>query len=527
MSTERKCPVCGETFRDEDFCPVHGQLLVLSSPAPAPAVDEPAAEISLLEPDEGPGAPETGSADKAGRLADFMAKFGLRRRSGAAEAAAEPVRTASPAEDRAAILPPELLAQGWRVSGTVLERPGVDTWPIEMTSNEGTAEARFNRYRSGALTTAGTYDRLMRLAPRCAARVLAHGTVDFGGARADYDVTAAAGSGTPLDQWLGQSTVGEARSLALLPALLQMLEGLDCERLTAVVFEPSQLVHVESGELLLNAAGTLALTAGNDEGSGLRGYRAEFAHSPLLSSAWAAPELRQQCLLSANAALYSVGQVLAAATWGQPLTVTELQSGVAPFGAIADARLARVLMGCLWPEPQGRWSLAELAQATRAGPDALPATSPWASLAPGAASCAFAFAGKSFWRLEDLLATATMPAHWPEATTRLEELLEWASGTSWSGRVQVLRSALARGRSPDWVLVALAATVQPEAPPSWRALSLSDADAQDSLSALAQRALEGDLECRTALSELFAADLRGAFSALSASRPGETRKREK
>jgi len=142
----------------------------------------------------------------------------------------------------------------------------------------------------------------------------------------------------------------------------------------------------------------------------------------------------------------------------------------------------------------------------------MPPSPPWASLAPGASSTALAFAGEQYWRLEDVAAAAVKPGNWNEALSRLDAILDWASGTAWSGQVQLMRDARANGRTPDWILVALVRTVLPTHPPTWRVMDFSDGTAQHSLAALAQRVLAGSEDDASAMRDLFAADLRGAFA---------------
>jgi hypothetical protein len=144
--------------------------------------------------------------------------------------------------------------------------------------------------------------------------------------------------------------------------------------------------------------------------------------------------------------------------------------------------------------------------------EAMPEVAPWASLAPGASSSAFAFAGSSYWRLEDLLTAATQPPHWSEAISRIEALLGWAESTAWAGKAKLMKEALADGRSADWVLVALSRIVNPSAPLTWRALDLSDAEAERSLKGLAQRALTGTETDVDVMQAFFDADLRDAFA---------------
>jgi hypothetical protein len=507
-TTERRvCPTCGQSSGDEDFCPTHGLRLVLPKQTQITTEPEPHGETEVTaSPAEVPAA----SGERpSGTLAQFMSRLGLRKVGSPAASPGAPRPAPDPARSDS-VLPAALVADGWRVAGPVRSSPAVDSWPVELREATGTTTAEFNRYRSGALTTGATYEHVMRAALPCLPQVRAHGTVDFGGARADYDVTTCATAGTALDRWFADTGPGETRALTLLPALARLLERLAAGGVSAILIEPSHLLLTEHGELHLTTAGALVATAESSTDGVLR-YRPELARSTLLPACWSAPELAQQSVLSANAAVFSAGEILAQATWGQPLTLAELAAGAAPFHAIADARLARVLMGCLWPHARGRWSAEQLSVAATATAGPLPSTAPWASLAPGASSRAFTFAGESHWRLEDLLAAATLPGHWAEATNRLEEILDWADSTAWAGQAQLLRGALGDGRSRDWVLIALERSVRPDAPPTWRTVALSDEDAADSLIALAQRALAGDASERAAVRALFEADLRGAF----------------
>lgn len=526
MSRTLVCPVCGENFSDEDYCPQHGTRLVFSVAADL------AAEVEMTEgsvaadpvaPVADPVASRaiTGGEEPAGddarvaRLAAFMSRAGLRAAVGKTKAPAkEQAAPKSPAPRDVSPLPDDAIQKGWKVVGDLRSRGGGDVWPIAMETADGLVTGNFSRYRTGALTTETTYRRLAMVAGAQVARLWGHGTVDFGGARADYDLTSLPRSGVSLDEWLLASPPSEQRALALLPALVRLLRDLSAAGLRPIVFEPAQLLRTDDGELCLACVGAMAVL----DTSVVVSYHPEFARSSLLHHDWAAPELVLQTVLSANAAVFSLGQVLAQATWGQPLSHAELLAGAVPFRAMDDSRLARALMGCLWPRHSGRWGLDELETLVDgSSTDELPSVAAWASLVPGAASTAFGFAGRSFWRMEDLLAVATQPQHWSEAIGRVQAVLEWAEATPWVGQARLMREALAAGRSPDWVLVRLARGVRPDAPMTWRDLALSDDDADASLAGLAQRVLRGHADDAEVIENLFAADLRGAFASTQSS----------
>jgi len=420
-------------------------------------------------------------------------------RSGSASAGAESGGAPSP-------LPEAALDDGWTITGPLESRPGVHRWPVARVSEEGeTVSGHYHRFITGALTPDVLYRRLEGDGAPRLARIWAHGTVAFSGARADYELVSLPEAGRRLDQWLAASTPSEQRAWHLFPLLLDLIRGLAAHDLVPLVLEPTQIQITDGGQLWLTTAAALAGASAANE------YRPEFESSTLLPRGWAAPELTQHSLLSPNAAVFSLGQLLSTALWGQPCSPADVQTGAVTFHAIEDARLARVFMGCLWPRSAERWTLDQLVQAA-ADADAMPATPPWDSLMPGASSTAFGFAGSSYWRLDALLAAAVEPAHWDEATARVEAILAWAEGTAWIGQAKLLRRALAAGRSADWVLVALARAVRPDAPLTWRGLDLSDAEAATSLAGLAQRALRNGGADAATMQALFAADLRDAWT---------------
>jgi hypothetical protein len=387
----------------------------------------------------------------------------------------------------------------------------VDRWPVERPTDSGPVAGYFHRFfRPGALTTDAIYRRLEEHTTPQLARVWAHGTVDFGGARADYELVSLPKAGVGQNKWLANSTPSEQRARHLLPMLAGLLRQLRDAGVQPLSFDPGQLLLTDDGELwLATAAALVEVTAEN-------AFRPEFQRSTLLPHGWAAPELTQEAMANANAAVFSLGQVLALAVWGQSCSLAELSTGAVPFRSLTDAHLARVLMGCLWPRSSGRWNLEDLLLAVSvASTGAIPATSPWESLAPGASSTAFGFAGASFWRLEDLLAAAVQPPNWNEAIARIDAILDWAESTAWAGQSKLMREAQVRGRSPDWVLIALNRAVRPDAPLTWRTLDLSDEEAARSLAALAQRALKGGEADVETMRQLFQTDLRGAFGQTS------------
>ncbi len=508
MSHDLICPKCGVAFSDADYCPVSGARHV---PPKAKLATVDATNHETVTTLAAPVA-EDAEQERESKLASFFERFKLR--PGANKAVLGPdapkANISKPSLEPSSPLPEAVTEKGWRLAGLVQSSASIDHWPVERPTDSSTPVAgHFHRFRTGALTTDAIYRRLEDATTVGLARVWAHGTVDVNGARADYELVSLPKNGVGLDKWLVGSSPSEQRALNLLPVLVQLLRHLEQAGVHPMTFEPSQLLFTDDGELWLASAGTLADVDSADS------FHPEFARSALLPRNWTAPELTQQNMLSASAAVFSLGQILAKATWGQPCSISDLQNGAVSFQSLADPRLARVLMGCLWPRRSTeRWAYADLFKAVDCmSVDAMPDTAPWASLTPGASSTSFSLFGASYWRLEDLLAGATRPSHWHEATARIEAILDWAESTSWVGQVKLMRQALAQGRSADWVLVALTRAVRPEAPMSWRELDLSDAEAAQSLAGLAQRVLHDRSTADVAaMRELFKADLRGAFA---------------
>jgi uncharacterized Zn finger protein (UPF0148 family) len=507
------CPTCGQSFFSEDFCPVHGERLVIPKKSSS-------SELILDENPLHPHEPFGNSSDEASvetnkepnsKLSDFMSRMKLRHIK--KDESISAVRT----ESDVTLLPDDLLEMGWKIVGPVSSVGGNDTWPVELETNKGTETGIYRRFRTGSLTQPSTYERIMDVSSPFMPKIKAHGTVDMGGARTDFEVVSNLQKGTILTKWFAESKPSEERAQYLLRPLSRLLSELRNEGLQPIVLEDSMILLADDGQLTLISAGTIAESQTDDES--IVQYRPEFIRSALLPQNCTAPEVVQQCVLSCNAGVFSVGQLLAQAVWGQAMTHNELQTGAVPFNTLVDKRLSNILKGCLWPKSKGRWTHIELDQATDSTLDICPAVNAWASLVPGASSTAFSFAGESYWRLEDLLHIAVQPQNWDEAIIQIEDILKWAQSTSWAGQSKMLLEALASGKSTDFVLIKLARVVNPGAPINWRELDLTDTEAQKSLAALAQRVLKGSTDEIPTMQALFEKDLRGAFTLINSQQP--------
>ena len=525
------CPVCGQHYGpDEDYCPLDGAKLrksaTLQAAAESANLDEepvttlpPSADDrdTAQEPTVNKPIPpfnpphwsaELGNAASAAKATaagldkkDRTLFDTLKKRLGIILPNAD-----DPSRWR---MPPEVMEQGWTVAGSVESNPAWDRWPLVRTATNGAiTQGQLLRYRTGSLTAHTTYQALREQPLAAVGTIHAHGTTDVAGARFDYEVTSLPPGGQPLSLWLSQTTPGESRARYLAPLLARLLAEMAEREWQPWVLYPDLLWLNEDRLVLSSVGGVRDLTDGT---AAQLHYSAELQNSALLKRPFAAPELLESSVCAERSPLFGVGQLLSVALWGVERSTAEISRGALPFALIQDLRLSRWLMGCLWPTPDGRWSLADFQAALTQPLEQMAPLPPWASLMPGAATRAFSFAGQQFWRAEDLLHAAMQTAHWPEAIERIERLLSWLGQTPWAGQAALLRQNLHQGKSADWVLIRLIRTLLPAAPLTWRQHDFSDAHAEASLAALAQAALTGRDAALGDLEALFAADLRGAF----------------
>lgn len=500
----KKCPVCNNSYENEEFCPVHFVQLVTpaeGSSEPKSLTDDPATDQT--------SPPEEVSDDS---LVDrIKGMFGGRfKRKGAKEPTAgadSPSSTASPG----IVLPAELLEKGWAVSGTPVSTHGVDVWPVQRKSEDLVATGQLVVYASGVLTDVPTYLRLLGTSP-ARAHLHTFGTIDRGHkVRASYELSTVPGVSRALINWLLDSPASEERALSLLPGLRDLLKECAASGVLPITLDPAVVQRNADGQLNIFRFGAMWTSAADGTATV---YRPEFAHSSLLPSPWTAPEIKSRLVVAPQSLVFSAAQIVAAALFGQAPSLHDVQSGLVPFGSIQNPRLARILMGGLWPHADGRWTFADMLQALDAASvNQMPAAPAWSRLMPGAAETAFDLGGESFYRLEDAVTQANQPRHWEEAVQRMDALLLWASGTAWKGVAEGLRTELTTGtRSADWVLIRLTRQVCPQLPMTWRGLDFSDTHAQASLAALAQQALTSEAPDFSLLRQLYRADLRGAFT---------------
>lgn len=496
---ERRCKKCEALFSDPaEFCPMDGALHAAEAAEPAAAADtapqaRPAAEAHQVpEPEppprtaaEAPPEPEpvwpgfNESLETSSRPNFFdVLKARFNRK---------------PADDETAILPPEIVEAGWRIVGPVRTHPAFDRYPV--CDAEGSAGV-YIRYRTGVLTPAGVYARLLAdggTAPGLA-RLRRHGTVNHLGIEYPFEITDPV-NGELLDDWLRRNGGTEDAIRLLVRALIGLLHDLQVKGFQAITLEPGMLT-IQGDRITLTVLGALT------PASPITAFHDDIARTTLLASPWTAPEIIQRHVIAPASGEFSAGQITARAQLGEPVHYDTLMNARVPFQKVADPQLARFLMQTLWPDGDERRTVDQMA----ANPDAtLPL---WDRLRPGAAENAFPLGGKNYWHAPELM-VATVH-HWDEARQHLPELMRWLETTPFAAETHTV--AACSHRSDDWRLVRLVRLIAPDAPLFWKAHALDDRDVDATLTNLAQRALTGDSAAQADIDALFAADLRGAFT---------------
>jgi hypothetical protein len=518
------CSNCNLEYADNDeFCIACGSELAKhaqpegdASEAAAIAVEQPVEPdiVASREQDAHPHQPryseapvflgemEAGNENLLKRIRKRLNDFA----SGSAGGGAQPKDNAE-----VNVLPQCEIDLGWRIAGTPTQTKAYLEWSVVRAQDTGEIRAVFRRYTTGALSTRQTYEAVLNAAanPNTGmVRLYSYGTAEVGsGGRADYEITALP-SGLPLNVWLkekGQPGVDPAAYIA--PLLANWLKNLRATGLQAIAVHPAML-YLDTHSRCINLAVLGALTPA---GAGEQ-FNADLAgSSALLPAPFAAPELMSRRVIADNADCFSVGQIVAAALFGDAQDYMYISQGNIVFAGIDSLMLRSTVMGTLWPYTD-RWSVEQLSQALVPGANFLPKLPPWSSLKPGAAKAAFTLGGTDYFLPEDLLHAVAL--HWDEAANRCLDILKWLEESRFKGKAGLLRQQLHQeGRSADWILIRLSRIVIPDAPIVWRGYSFDDADAAASLIAIAQQALEpGNHNAQSDLQRLFAADLRGSLS---------------
>lgn len=530
------CPQCQMAFDfgSQEYCHHDGERLVLQNDAASEALEpeggQPEAKldqeevpeivsVTSSEPDVPPPSAERGPqgapSSALDNVKELFARFGIRQkdnpnpRAEQIHASTTGVPEGASHDDADNPLPEALREAGWVVAGPSASDVFADAWPVERQG----VPARFSRFRATPLTSPDLYRALRESTSAALPAVLEFGTVDLRGhAHAAFDLVVLPQSTQTLDIWLQTAPASEAKALALLPPLVEMLSELANAGFAPVSMEPAHILRRSDGRLMLSHVA--ALTSPSESPH----YTPELDRSPLISRLFSAPELAEQLMVHPNkACVYSAGQILATALWGQAIDLAALRAGELPVQGLESALLARVLQGSLWTQSlEGRWGIKDLTRALNAADESdWPSVEDWGRVGPLAMKNAFAMGGKTYWRVETLMEAVVAPEVWPQALARIDFLFDWLqNGSTWASAAAMQREALQQGRqTADHTLLRLVRQIRPDLPLTWRSLNLEDATARDNLLTLAQRVLaagatpqDGEL-----IRDLFRADLRGAF----------------
>ena len=478
----KRCPECRAVYATGTFCPEHKHSVRLVNDVPETVRQLPAEGSPVAAGTQASGTPEAGASPRG---------FGPTARR-----AIEQLR-AGLGRSNNIVLPLVERQKGWMIDGDRTRSEHVERWPV---LNSDGRRGLLLRYSQGVLTAEAAYRIADAASDLPAPTLFGHGVVDADDNPSCYEIVAAS-TAEPLESWL-KTHSGEDTALYLEQLLLELLEGLRACGLRAVTLDPSMLALGPDG-VELSMLGALTPHEGAS-------FHEHVAQSVLLRNPWAPPEARGRHRLSLTGDVFSAGQILARAVFGEACHYADLSSARVPFQRVADERLQRVMMGLLWPEEEDRWTVDDWRS------DDAPAP-PWARLRAGAAQTSFSLGGQAYWHAPELLAATRL--NWDEAIANLAALLAWLDSTPYRDIARFV--AAQPDHSNDWRLVRLCRMVSPDAPLFWRNLALGERDVDATLINLAQRVLtrattdsrteESTRAASAEISAFFAAELRGSF----------------
>ena len=321
---KKVCPICQQSFDNEEFCPTHFTQLVLPAAPPMSAEPETPSKPEATIDDTNEGSTD----NNEGLFSALKKKLGERFKKKSPKTAAPDSGNAAP-EASAPIsieLPPEVREKGWSVTGTgtPVSLRGIDVWQVERTSEELSIAGQLVVYASGVLTDEETYERLLNLQiSTCRAHLHAFGTLDRGHrVRSAFELLTLPGEWHTLAAWLANSPPSEERALSLLPGLRSLVNDWHENNIFPMGLDPSMIQRNAQGQLRLMRFGAMWIASRD---SSAAAYRPELAHSGLLASPWAGPETKSRLVISPQSAAFSVAQILAAAMFGQAPSLHEIQ----------------------------------------------------------------------------------------------------------------------------------------------------------------------------------------------------------
>lgn len=503
MDNNPKCPTCGEAFADEEYCPVHGARLRTVSSAPtmtaaaatatrdAPAASPTLAHAQPVERTEEPADAPSGQSTASPGAAKLPGKPSLKSRlAGLLRGTNDAAPNLGTAPDTSS-LPPEL--RGWSLSVPTFQRKSVDGLTQEVVDVDQ-KHALYKSYSTGSLSSNGAYMKLEQLQCHGLTPLLAHG--HFNGR--DFELIAHDLAAKPFDHWV-QCNLGEDAAVWFIRQCAEILTSLASVQLVPLWLEPSSFV-VSAGALKLIDYGKLMQVQS--------GGSSFLATLPASQTEYAGAEIFKSKRWHPNSPLYSVGAVAMQLAAGHAPTHQVTECGDIDLRVIRDDGLRSAIQGLLYPDPERRWKIADLAKWTQGLPVDLP---DWSRLRPGAASSAFVLHGRGIHMPSDLAEPLLQDLDL--AAERLDEVIAWLNDNpamrEVSNEIAIHRR---HGRSTDWLLLRLAHRLNPACPRIWRGVALDDTVVERNLYELGRRAMNGDVEAKALIDRLQLAGLSGVYT---------------
>lgn len=389
------------------------------------------------------------------------------------------------------VLPVEI-AEKFELSKTPVEHKlGYDIWQLEPKDKDAAEHNStfiFIRYKSDRITTANTY-RLLTKPNSVLPNVVSFGVMPLGGSTAQYELLARPVTLEPsqsLSQYFLSTQPSEQRALYVLDLIKSFLRQCLETQIMPALLDPEHLTLLNE-QLHLNLGGTAVEVE-------THAYNRVLTHSLLTARVYAPPELSCEGLLTEKAVVYSAGQIVAEALFGKPFHLSEIQTGSINFDVIESEVLRNILKASLWHLLDERWDLQSFLSTTEDNKTSIPT---WEKLHRNASSAIFFFAGKPYWRLDELIASVrSAPQHWDELVAQLDKIFEWASTSRFASMIQTLMTnKKLAGLSNERLLLELILVLYPDSI-FFRNVDLSEEAAATNLQFLAQSYLNADVDER-------------------------------
>ena len=387
------------------------------------------------------------------------------------------------------VLPVEI-AEKFELSKTPVEHKlGYDIWQLEPKDKDAAEHNStfiFIRYKSDRITTVNTY-RLLTKPNSVLPNVVSFGVMPLGGSTAQYELLERPVTMEPslsLSQYFLSTQPSEQRALYVLDLIKSFLRQCLETQIMPALLDPEHLTLLDE-QLQLNLGGTAVEVETHV-------YNRVLTHSLLTARVYAPPELSCEGLLTEKAVVYSAGQIVAEALFGKPFHLSEIQTGSINFDVIESEVLRNILKASLWHPLDERWDLQSFLSTTEDNKTSIPT---WEKLHRNASSVIFFFAGKPYWRLDELIASVrSSPEHWDELVAQVDRVFEWAATSRFASSIQtLLNNNKLNGLNNERLLLQLIMVLFPDRI-FYRNLDMSDKAAATNLQWLAQRYLTADAD---------------------------------